>query len=83
MSEEKPEGFARLTIPLIASLGLGLAPFVPEPHLVGKIRWIAGGGVGMKGADYFDTLMHGAPWIWLIVTFVLVMKEKMTATSPS
>lgn len=58
----------RYAMPLLASLTLGLAPFTPEPHLVGKLRWIAGGGVGMGWIDYGDLLMHGAPWIWLLLT---------------
>ncbi|WP_394996077.1 hypothetical protein [Emticicia sp.] len=33
---------------LVVSLTLGLAPFVPEPHIVGKVRWIMGGAVGME-----------------------------------
>ncbi|TNE85619.1 MAG: hypothetical protein EP330_25120 [Deltaproteobacteria bacterium] len=47
------------------SLTLGLAPFFPEPHVVGKIRWVAGGAVGMGLMDWFDLLFHGAPWLWL------------------
>jgi len=54
--------------PLFIALTLGLAPFSPEPHLLGKIRWLAGGGIGMKGMDYFDLLLHGAPWIWLLIS---------------
>lgn len=50
---------------LILSLTLGLAPFIPEPHLVGKIRWIAGGAVGMSAADWFDFAMHTTPWVML------------------
>ena len=53
--------------PLIIALTLGLAPFTPEPHLLGKIRWIDGGGIGMGGMDYFDLLLHGAPWLWLLI----------------
>jgi hypothetical protein len=49
---------------LLLSFTLGLAPFTPEPHLFGKIRWIVGGGIGMKGMDLFDLFFHGAPWIW-------------------
>lgn len=56
--------------PLVASLSLGLAPFAPEPHIVGKLRWLAGGAVGMGGEDWFDLAMHGAPWIWLLVVAV-------------
>jgi len=47
-------------------LTLGLAPFAPEPHLVGKLRWVAGGAVGMGAADWFDLVMHGAPWVVLV-----------------
>lgn len=62
------------------SLTLGLAPFFPEPHLVGKIRWIAGGANGMKPIDWADALMHGLPWLLLIraliVRFILGRKPE-------
>jgi len=58
---------AELAMPAMASLTLGLAPFVPEPHLVGKLRWVAGGAVGMGPMDWFDLVMHGAPWVWLLL----------------
>lgn len=58
----------RLWVPLLASLTLGLAPFLPEPHLVGKLRWVAGGAAGMGLMDWGDLALHGAPWIWLLVT---------------
>ena len=66
--------------PLIIALTLGLAPFTPEPHLLGKIRWIAGGGTGMGSMDYFDLLLHGAPLVWLLISLfqwglVLIKKE--------
>ena len=60
----------RLAPPLVAALTLGLAPFVPEPHLLGKLRWVAGGAVGMAWLDWADLLMHGAPVVWLGVTGV-------------
>lgn len=50
---------------------LGLAPFMPEPHIVGKLRWIAGGADGMGAADWFDVVMHGSPWLLLAVFLVL------------
>lgn len=56
--------------PLVASLTLGLAPFLPEPHLLGKLRWVAGGAVGMGTMDWVDLLFHGAPWVWLGVALV-------------
>lgn len=51
---------------LFASLTLGLAPFVPEPHIWANLRWIAGGAVGMGAENWGDTLMHGAPWVLLL-----------------
>lgn len=60
----------------LASLTLGLAPFVPEPHIWGKLKWIAGGAVGMESIDWFDTLMHGAPWLLLILSLILKLKNK-------
>lgn len=56
---------------LILALTLGLAPFVPEPHIVGKVRWLLGGGVGMQVMDYFDLILHGLPWLLLIRLMVL------------
>ena len=53
---------------LIASLTLGLAPFLPEPHVLGKLRWILGGAKGMQLMDYFDLVMHGIPWLLLILS---------------
>ena len=68
---------------LVASLTLGLAPFAPEPHLVGKIRWLLGGGKGMKVEDYFDTLLHGIPWLFLIffLTQFIIQKIKTNGHS--
>lgn len=56
----------RLALALVAALSLGLAPFLPEPHLVGKLRWVAGGATGMALADWLDLAFHGAPWAWLL-----------------
>jgi hypothetical protein len=50
----------------LACLTLGLAPFYPEPHILGKIRWILGGAKGMAAIDWWDTVQHGAPWLVLI-----------------
>lgn len=58
---------------LMASLTLGLAPFFPEPHIWGKIKWIAGGAVGMQPIDWFDVLLHGTPWVMLLVSLTKKM----------
>lgn len=51
---------------LLACLTLGLAPYLPEPHIWGKVRWLAGGAAGMRPMDWFDLLLHGLPWLLLI-----------------
>lgn len=62
---------------VLLCLTLGLAPFFPEPHIWGKIKWIAGGAVGMKPADWFDLLFHGFPFLLLIRLLVReVIKSK-------
>ena len=65
--KESPFAFA-----ILLCLTLGLAPFYPEPHLWGKIKWVLGGANGMQAMDWFDLLMHGAPWLYLI--FLLLKK---------
>jgi len=57
-------------MPLLAALTLGLAPFVPEPHIVEKLRWVAGGAHGMAPMDWTDLAFHGAPWVWLVGAIV-------------
>ncbi len=61
---------------LIASLTLGLAPFVPEPHIVGKLRWVLGGGKGMGMVDIFDLFFHGIPWLVLLALIFLKYIKK-------
>ncbi len=51
---------------ILLCLTLGLAPFFPEPHIWGKIRWIAGGANGMAVQDWFDVVFHGFLFILLI-----------------
>ncbi len=51
---------------LLLCLTLGLAPFFPEPHLWGKLRWLLGGAVGMQPVDWLDLFMHGFPWVLLL-----------------
>lgn len=66
---------SRILVALVLCLTLGLAPFNPEPHIVGKIRWIIGGAEGMGIKDWFDTLMHGAPFIYLVALIVNRLKS--------
>lgn len=71
---------------LIASLTLGLAPFNP-PHIWGKIQWILGGNAfsvenGMKSGDWFDVLLHGSPWVLLLVSILLNLFALLVKTDP-
>jgi hypothetical protein len=58
----------RLPFPvlLIAALTLGLAPFVPEPHVWEKLKLLAAGNLA-RPIDIFDLLLHAAPWLLLAV----------------
>jgi len=47
-------------------LTLGLAPFFPEPHIWGKLKWTVGGADLMQLKDWFDVLLHGFSWVLLI-----------------
>ncbi len=53
-------------IVILLCLTLGFAPYYPEPHIVGKLKWVLGGGVDMKLIDVLDLLLHGLPFILLI-----------------
>ena len=60
----------------ILCLVLGLAPFFPESHLWGKLKWIWGGAVGMQTMDWVDVLQHGFPFILLLRIGVLKVVRK-------
>ena len=51
---------------IIGSLTLGLAPFIPEPHLFEKIRMLFQGTLS-RPLDIFDLCMHaGFPVLLLL-----------------
>ena len=59
---------------ILLCLTLGLAPYYPEPHLWGKLRWVAGGAKGMVLIDWFDLVFHGFPWLLLLRLVVLKLR---------
>lgn len=69
---------SKLSFAIVLSLTLGLAPFFPEPHILGKIRWVMGGAVGMQPMDYFDLVLHGSPWAYLIYQVVLKVRASFS-----
>ncbi|MEJ2212575.1 MAG: RND transporter [Gammaproteobacteria bacterium] len=60
---------------VIAALLLGLAPFVPEPHIWEKLKMLANGTLS-RPIDIFDLFLHGIPWILLIIKLVRVSTVK-------
>lgn len=57
-----------LPIPVLIALclTLGLAPFVPEPHLAEKLKMLADGRLS-DPVDIFDLFLHGLPFVLLLL----------------
>lgn len=66
---------------ILLCLSLGLAPFFPEPHIIGKIKWIAGGGNDMALMDWVDVLFHGFPFLLLLRLVVIKFVKKQEPTT--
>lgn len=49
----------------VLSLTLGLAPFLPVPHLVEKLAMLLAGEL-VRPVDVFDLVMHASPVVLLI-----------------
>ncbi len=62
-------------IVFLLCLTLGMAPFFPAPHVWGKLKWVFGGGIGMKPMDWFDLVLHGFPFVLLIRLLALRLKH--------
>ncbi len=58
-----------LTALVIAAVILGGAPFVPEPHIIEKLRMLANGTL-TRPIDIFDLAYHGLPIILLALKLV-------------
>ena len=54
---------------IVLCLTLGLAPWVPEPHIVEKTRMLFNGEL-TRAIDIFDMLFHAVPWLLLVVKAV-------------
>ncbi len=60
---------------IIGSLTLGLAPFVPEPHLFEKIRMLIQGTL-VRPIDIFDLFMHGTLPLLLLIKSIYSLLPK-------
>ena len=57
---------------ILLCLTLGLAPFKP-PHIVEKITLLVQGKL-VRPIDWFDLVLHGIPWILLILKLIFGRK---------
>ncbi len=64
--EQLPLSFA-----VIAAATLGLAPFLPEPHIWEKLKMIKAGTL-RRPIDVFDFLLHAAPFVVLVAKLVQI-----------
>ncbi len=65
-----------LIIMTAASAWLTFAPFVPEPHLWGKLRWVLGGAEGMDLLDWADLIMHGLAAVLLPLLLYALLRRR-------
>lgn len=56
---------------VMAALFLGLAPFVPEPHVWEKLKMLADGTLS-RPIDILDLLLHGTPFVVLVLKLLRV-----------
>ncbi len=54
---------------ILAALLLGLAPFVPEPHIWEKLKMLAAGNL-TRPLDIFDLLLHATPVVVLVLKLI-------------
>lgn len=59
----------------------GLAPFVSEPHLIGKLRMLAAGELS-RPIDIFDLVLHGLPLFLLGIRVVYDVAGRMRGERP-
>ncbi len=59
---------------VLACLTLGLAPFNP-PHIWEKLQMLAKGQL-VRPIDWFDLVLHGTPWVLLILKAMVTLARK-------
>ena len=67
-----------LTWAVLGTIWMALAPFVPEPHLVEKLRMLSQGTLS-RPLDIFDLLMHATP----VVLLPVLVWRRWKARSPT
>lgn len=59
-----------ISVLVVLCLTLGLAPFVPEPHIWQKLKMLVAGDL-IRPVDIFDLLLHGLPFILLALRLLV------------
>lgn len=59
---------------LILCLTLGLAPFIPEPHIWEKIKMLIAGTLS-RPVDILDFMMHGLPFVLLFIKLIMLARK--------
>ena len=62
----KPLDTISWPVVIVLCLTLGLAPFVPEPHVWAKFKMLLNGELN-QAVDIFDFIFHGVPWLLLAI----------------
>jgi hypothetical protein len=60
---------------VVLALTLGLAPFRP-PHIVEKLGMLFRGTL-VRPIDWFDLLLHAAPWVLLLLKAVVSARQPL------
>ena len=61
----------------IACATLGLAPFLPVPHVIEKLGMLVRGQL-VRPIDWFDLVLHGSPWAALAGKAVVTRRRRPT-----
>jgi len=62
----KPLDTISWPVVIVLCLTLGLAPFIPEPHVWEKLKMLLDGSL-TKPVDIFDFVFHSVPWLLVVV----------------
>ena len=58
------------SILIVMCATLGLAPFVPEPHIWEKLKMLVSGTL-TQAIDIFDLMFHAVPWVLLLLKLAI------------
>jgi hypothetical protein len=59
---------------VIFAFTLGLAPLLPEPHILQKVKLLISGNL-VRPIDMADLLLHGTPWLLLALKIAYMRPE--------